>query len=102
MNCGGGSSVRFNPIGIIFMLALFVIIVYFNLGSSDNRSSLLNDRVTTEAISLKALLSVSIEMARRGGVEVKRIREQVKNLYFLNTSENNWSIYISNKKVFSF
>ena len=81
MNCGGGSSVRVNPIGIIFMLIIFVIIVYFNLGSSDSRSSLLNDRVTTEAVSLKALLSVSIEMARRGGVEVKRIREQVR-VYF--------------------
>jgi len=76
MNCGGGSSVRINPIGIIFMLVVFVIIVYFNLGSNDSRASLLNDRVTTEAVSLKALLAVSIEMARRGGVEVKRIREQ--------------------------
>ena len=77
MNCGGGSSVRINPIGIIFMLVIFVIIVYFNFGSNDTRASLLNDRVTTEAVSLKALLSVAIEMARRGGVEVKRIREQV-------------------------
>ena len=83
MNCGGGSSVRINPIGIIFMLVIFVIIVYFNLGSNDSRASLLNDRVTTEAVSLKALLAVSIEMARRGGVEVKRIREQV-NTYILN------------------
>jgi len=83
MNCGGGSSVRINPIGIIFMLVVFVIIVYFNLGSNDSRASLLNDRVTTEAVSLKALLAVSIEMARRGGVEVKRIREQV-NTYILN------------------
>ena len=78
MNCGGGISVRVNPIGIIFMLVIFVIIVYFNLGSNDSRASLLNDRVTKEAVSLKALLSVSIEMARRGGVEVKRIREQVR------------------------
>ena len=83
MNCGGGSSVRINPIGIIFMLVIFVIIVYFNFGSNDSRASLLNDRVTTEDVSLKALLSVSIEMARRGGVEVKRIREQVRKILFI-------------------
>ena len=87
MNCGGGSSVRINPIGIIFMLVIFVIIVYFNLGSNDSRASLLNDRVTTEAVSLKALLSVSIEMARRGGVEVKRIREQVRKILFIIVTE---------------
>ena len=77
MNCGGGSSVRVNPIGIIFVCIVFVVLIYFNIGSKDNNSSLLRDRITTETVSLKALLAVSIEIAKRGGVEVKRIREQV-------------------------
>jgi len=77
MNCGGGSSVRVNPIGIIFVCVVFVVLIYFNFGTKDSSSALKRDRITTETVSLKALLSVSIEIAKRGGNEVKRIREQV-------------------------
>ena len=83
MNCGGGSSVRVNPIGIIFVCVVFIVLIYFNIGTKDSSSALKRDRITTETISLKALLSVSIEIAKRGGAEVKRIREQVYFILYL-------------------
>ena len=81
MNCGGGSSVRVNPIGVIFVCLVFIVLVYFNLGGSDSNAINPNDRLTYETVSLKAVLSVSIEIAKRGGLEVKKIREQV-HLFF--------------------
>ena len=78
MNCGGGSSVRMNPIGVIFICLVFVILLYFNFGGSSQNVEQLRDKITTETVSLKALLAVSIEIAKRGGMEVKKIREQVR------------------------
>ena len=37
-------------------------------------------KLNPEKVSMKALLVASIEMARRGGAEVKRIREQVSTI----------------------
>ena len=81
MNLGGG-SVRINPAGVLLVAVVFILFVYFNLGgnnggavSSDDLESYLK---MSDSVSLKSLLAVSIEMARRGGAEVKRIREQVR------------------------
>merc|ERR1711936_280608 len=76
MHCGGGSSVRMNPIGVLFICLVFVVLLYFNFGGSSQNVEHLRDKITTETVSLKALLSVSIEIAKRGGLEVKKIREQ--------------------------
>jgi hypothetical protein len=69
MNCSG--TVRLNPIGAIFITLVVILIVYFNFGSN-------NESVFTyKTVSLKALLVASVEIAKRGGAEVKAIREQV-------------------------
>jgi hypothetical protein len=72
MNCSG--TVRLNPIGAIFITLVVLLIVYFNFGSN-------NESVFTyKTVSLKALLVASVEIAKRGGAEVKAVREQVLHL----------------------
>lgn len=71
MNFGG--SVRINPLGLVVLTVVALIIIYFNFG----RNSVGNQAQSHQSISMKALLAVSIEMAKRGGTEVKRIREQI-------------------------
>ena len=69
MNCSG--TVRLNPLGAIFITVVLILIVYFNFGDK-------NESVFTyKTVSLKALLVASIEIAKRGGAEVKSIRELV-------------------------
>ena len=70
-----------NPIGVLFICLVFVVLLYFNFGGSSQNVEHLRDKITTETVSLKALLSVSIEIAKRGGLEVKKIREQVRLYY---------------------
>jgi len=73
MNCSG--TVRVNPVGAIFITLVVVLIVYFNVGQ--NHESIL----AYKTVSLKSLLVASIEIAKRGGAEVKAIREQVLNSF---------------------
>ena len=82
MHCGGGSTIRFNPIGMIFICVLVVVLIYFNYGGNNSIDT--RDSITNEVISLKALLAVSIEMAKRGGVVVKTTREQVRHSHTSN------------------
>ena len=80
MNLGGG-SVRINPAGVLLVAVVFILFVYFNLGGNNGAVSpddLESYQKMSDSVSLKSLLAVSIEMARRGGAEVKRIREQVR------------------------
>ena len=78
MNLGGGSTVKLNPIGLAVVCLVVVLLIYFNFGGSNHSNTAnFNDNITNKAISLKALLAVSIEMAKRGGIEVKTIRDQV-------------------------
>ena len=69
MNCSG--TVRINPVGAIFIGLVVILIVYFNFGQSGESI------LAYKAVSLKSLLAASIEIAKRGGAEVKAIREQV-------------------------
>ena len=71
MNFGG--SVRLNPCGLAVLALVALALVYLNWPSSYAGVSGNND----DYVSMKDLLSVSIEVARRGGREVKRIREEV-------------------------
>jgi len=79
MNLGGG-SVRINPAGILLVAVVFILFVYFNLGGNNGGAVSSDDlesyQKMSDSVSLKSLLAVSIEMAKRGGAEVKRIREQ--------------------------
>ena len=81
MNLGGG-SVRINPAGVLLVAVVFILFVYFNLGGNNGGAVSSDDlesyQKMSDSVSLKSLLAVSIEMARRGGAEVKRIREQVR------------------------
>ena len=75
MNCSG--TVRLNPLGAIFITVVLILIVYFNFGDK-------NESVFTyKTVSLKALLVASIEIAKRGGAQVKAIRELVTFICFL-------------------
>lgn len=73
MNFGG--SVRVNPMGIVVLGLILFLFLYINYpgGSSPTVTS----SSTGSTVSMKALLAVSIEAAKRGGREVKRIRDQV-------------------------
>lgn len=68
-----GGRIRINPAGIICLILVVLFIFYFMRGGNDNKNLKLKDG--NKNISLKSLLSVSIEIAKRGGAEVKRIRE---------------------------
>ncbi|CAH1772689.1 unnamed protein product [Owenia fusiformis] len=60
-------SVKVNPIGIVLILVLFGSVVFYLLGGID----IFKRR---ETISMRELLSVSIELAKRGGERVREIR----------------------------
>ena len=86
MNLGGG-SVRINPAGVLLVAVVFILFVYFNLGGNNVSSDDLESyQKMSDSVSLKSLLAVSIEMARRGGAEVKRIREQVSQAPLLKST----------------
>lgn len=70
MNVGG--SIRVNPLGLAIIVIMALGLLYFTFGS-DSKSS-----PEGQMVSMKQLLAVGIEMAKRGGAEVKRIREQVR------------------------
>ena len=68
---------------VISVCGIFVLLVYFNMRTTavveETKAELMDTylKLNPEKVSMKALLVASIEMARRGGAEVKRIREQV-------------------------
>lgn len=69
MNCSG--TVRLNPVGTVFVILVVFLIVYFNFGNNNGPI------LAYHSVSLKSLLVASIDIAKRGGQEVKKIREQV-------------------------
>merc|ERR1719410_2380015 len=70
----GGSGVRVNPIGVALLVFVGIVFLYYTFagGSVAGGGSSKYERY----VSMKKLLAVSIEMAKRGGAEVKRIRQQ--------------------------
>ena len=77
MNLGG--SVRLNPCGVAVITLLAAALIYLNWpwSSSWSGPSPHHASSSDEEVSMKSLLSVAIEAAKRGGREVKRIREEV-------------------------
>lgn len=67
-----GGSIRLNPCGLFMLACLTLFILYYAFGGSDGRAA-----SSSEKVSLKALLAASIDVAKKGGYEVKSIREQV-------------------------
>lgn len=74
MNIGG--SIRLNPCGLLTLGLFALFLMYYSFGWATNKNS------HAESISIKSLLAASIDVAKRGGLEVKRIREQVSNILF--------------------
>ena len=73
----GGSGVRVNPLGVVILVLVGIVCLYYTFGGSGGGSGggvVKYDR----SVSMKKLLAVSIEMAKRGGAEVKRIRQKVR------------------------
>jgi len=60
------SSIRINPCGLLCLGIASLLILYYTFGRTDNR----------EKISIKTLLSASIDIAKKGGHIVKTIREK--------------------------
>jgi len=71
-----GGSIRLNPVGILLVGVALILLIWFNIGPSAHIS---NNGVTkvSKTVSLKSLLAVSIEMTKRGGMQVKKIRDMV-------------------------
>ena len=75
----GGSGVRVNPLGVVILVLVGILCLYYTFGGGGGGSGsgvVKYDR----SVSMKKLLAVSIEMAKRGGAEVKRIRQKVRFL----------------------
>ena len=66
MNIGG--SIRLNPCGLLVLGLMSLFILYYTFGSSVR---------VEEKISMKTLLSAAIDVAKKGGDQVRLIREQV-------------------------
>ena len=67
MNIGG--SIRLNPCGLLLLGLMSLFILYYTFGSSNSKAE--------ESVSMKVLLSAAIDIAKKGGHEVRRIRDQV-------------------------
>lgn len=74
-----GGNVRVNPLGVGILVFFCIVLIYFNLGGGGSSSEAGSGPTVKNGgkVSMKQLLAVSIQMAKRGGDEVKRIREQV-------------------------
>merc|ERR1711893_366675 len=68
MNIGG--SIRLNPCGLLVQGLMSLFILYYTFGSPAKAE---------EGVSMKVLLSAAIDIAKKGGHQVRRIREQVQN-----------------------
>ncbi len=70
-----GGTVRVSPLGIMVLVGCGLLLFYLNLPGvhvSNNPSA-----GPEKMVSMKHLLAVTIEVAKRGGVEVKAVRESV-------------------------
>ena len=77
MNFGG--SVRLNPCGLLVLGLITLFLIYYTFGRSNETSP-----NNIGSISIKALLAASIDIAKKGGQQVKMIRDQVHMYYLSN------------------
>ena len=71
-----GSSIKMNKSGVVGLIAasIIIVLVYRNATSSKTATQeIASDVPDGELISMKELLSVAIDAARRGGDEVSRV-----------------------------
>ena len=79
-----GGSVRVSPLGLLLLVSCGLVLAYLNMptikrafgaGGGDSLA-----REEPELVSMKRLLAVAIEVAKRGGREVRAVRESVSGL----------------------
>lgn len=63
-----GGSIRLNPFGLLVLALATLFFLYYAFGRPNP---------APEKVSMKALLAASIDVAKKGGIEVKNIREQI-------------------------
>ena len=80
-----GGSIRINPCGLLCLGIVSLLILYYTFGRTDNR----------EKISIKVLLSASIDIAKKGGYQVKTIREKNNVSMYYTTSCKSSNLYKS-------
>ena len=71
-----GSSIRVNHLGLALMAFFTLALLWWGFGGGGR-----GGKSGEATISMKQLLAVCIEVAKRGGKEVKRIRESVSKFY---------------------
>lgn len=67
-----GGSIRLNPCGLFMLACLTLFILYYAFGGSNGGAAR-----SSEKVSMKALLAASIDVAKKGGYQVKQTRDQV-------------------------
>lgn len=108
MNLGG--TIRINKCGLLFIAAIGFIIIFYAYGSGgtvgisggggnslSGSSVLARQSSPSDKVSLRELLSASIDVAVRGGVQVVEVRksnailaETVKGKFIANQFYNNY------------
>lgn len=73
-----GGSIRINPCGLLVLGILALCLMYYAFGGGSSSDKAVFKPHSGETISIKALLAASIDVAKKGGHQVKMIREQVR------------------------
>ncbi len=69
-----GGTIRVSPLGIALLVVCGLALAYLNMPGSGNDEA---HKDPPRLVSMKRLLAVSVEVAKRGGREVKEVRESV-------------------------
>ena len=76
-------SLRVTPLGLMLTTLTLLTAIYWTVGPESSQA-------VPQTISLKSLLTASVEMAKLGGHEVRLVRQQVRTK---NLDEENGSFF---------
>ena len=69
-------SLRVTPLGLMLTTLTLLTAIYWTVGPESQEAG--HPPVVPQTISLKSLLTASVEMAKLGGQEVRLVRQQVR------------------------
>jgi hypothetical protein len=69
-------SLRVTPLGLMLTTLTLLTAIYWTVGPESQEAA--HPQTVPQTISLKALLTASVEMAKLGGHEVRLVRQQVR------------------------
>lgn len=72
MNLGG--TIRLNPLGFCILVGAFLILLLYMTSGSSSASDMKKQESSTSTVNLKSLLIAAVEVAEKGGSEVKATR----------------------------